>query len=122
MSDNLSWTFNKLQNFFPSLEDIETIKAKTIDVVDVVKGKSISRKGIVKHTVTFIKFDKYTLNDITTHYLILGTYSGFQVYLINYNYNNNNNINTKKKINKKVLLMKNNIEIIKVAPNNKESI
>lgn len=65
-------------NYLPSINDItsysQSIKSLTV-------GRN-NRTGLATDTVTFVKFDKYTFENITHHFLIIGTSTGFQVFLL----------------------------------------
>eukprot|EP01083_Nonionella_stella_P047280 126536_1 len=71
-----------ITNYIPSLDDIQD-KALTLKstVVDIVKGRANS-SGLAVHTVTFMKFEEWTCHNTTHYYLIIGTSTGFQVFLL----------------------------------------
>ena len=80
-SEYFSTSIN-IGNLIPSLDDIQnsalTLKST---VVDIVKGRN-NTSGLAAHTVTFMQFDEWTSNNQTHYYLIIGTSTGFQVFLL----------------------------------------
>ena len=69
-------------NYIPSLDDIQNsaLTLKTT-VVDIVKGRN-NNSGLAVHTVTYMKFEEWTSHNQTHYYLIIGTSTGFQVFLL----------------------------------------
>eukprot|EP01083_Nonionella_stella_P129711 393597_1 len=74
--------FPTIGNYIPSLDDIQnsalTLKST---VVDIVKGRN-NNSGLAVHTVTYMKFEEWTSHNQTHYYLIIGTSTGFQVFLL----------------------------------------
>ena len=71
-----------IENYIPSIDDIQnsalTLKST---LVDLVKGRN-NNSGLAVHTVTYMKFDEWTSHNQTHYYLIIGTSTGFQVFLL----------------------------------------
>ena len=75
-----------------NLPSIDDITSYTQSLKSMTVGRN-NRNCLAPDTVTYVKFDTYTIHNVTHQFLIIGTSTGFQVFLIHdvKDFNNGNN-------------------------------